>query len=277
MFCRNYMLKMYDSQNEIMAFPSNGYEAMIEHTHDFIELVYIVSGTPTHCIKGKHIPLKKGDMFVIATNDSHSMTPSDPPEQCQWINCIASHALFPPELLALNPTQHINFTLQPDIIFLVNQLVEEYHIQNPYFQEIMRGHFSTLLYKYHRASQIQEYANRVNGKTQKDLYIHQVTEYIRQNYQKKIYLKDISQAVGISIGYMNKIFREERATTPIEYLNICRISIACHLLVNSDASISEICEQVGFHDMKFFYTMFKRQNGISPGVYRKMNRVKSPL
>ncbi|MCI9552883.1 MAG: AraC family transcriptional regulator [Acutalibacter sp.] len=272
MICRNYMLKMYDSQNEIIAFPSRGYEAIIEHSHDFIELVYIVSGALTHCVRGQRIPLEKGDMFVIATSDPHSMVPSGDPMECSWVNCIASPRLFSQGALDLDPARVLNFSFHPDMIFLVNQMVREYQEQSPYSQEIMASLFSALLYKFRQENQASA-GRPSSGKSQKDRYIQRATAFIQKNYQKKIYLEDIARSAGISTGYINKIFREERSTTPIEYLNICRVSMACHLLSNTNHSIAEICEQVGFHDMKFFYSMFKRQNGISPGAYRKMNQV----
>ena len=270
--CRKFMLKMFDSKNAVIAFPSSGYEAIIEHTHDFVELVYILNGSLLHCIRGQRIPLVKGDLFVIATPDPHSMVPVDPPEDCQWMNCIIDSQLLGESFGDLDPTQHINFSLHPDVGFLINAMAEEYKNQNLYFQDILLSYFSALLHKFRRACQIYDYANHFNGQTQKSLYIDQVVDYIQHHFQEKIKLEDLSKAVGISIGYMDKIFREERSTTPIEYLNICRVSNACVQLVSTDRPIAEICENVGFHDIKFFYTMFKRQNGISPGAYRKMNR-----
>ena len=46
---------------------------------------------------------------------------------------------------------------------------------------------------------------------------------------------------------------------------------AAFLLTNSDISISEVASSVGFANYSFFYSLFKKEFGMTPGKYREVN------
>jgi AraC-like DNA-binding protein len=57
-------------------------------------------------------------------------------------------------------------------------------------------------------------------------------------------------------------------TTPIKYLQRYRLNQACHLLLDSDKTITEIALKVGFTDAGYFSRLFHREMGVSPDKYR---------
>ena len=54
-----------------------------------------------------------------------------------------------------------------------------------------------------------------------------------------------------------------------DYVNSLRISNACKQLIKSDASITEISENVGFNTLRTFNRAFMKQTGMTPSEYRK--------
>lgn len=272
MLCRNFTLKMFDPKNQIIVFQSTGYEAIVEHAHDFLEIVYILAGKGIHNIRGREALLREGDMFVITTNDSHTMIPELPAEEFRWINCIVSRELMEKYCGYIDPLKTVNFADNREITATFASLLKEYEEANPFFQEIMMGKILSLIHEFKRRL-LMESAPSASAVKTRSSYIDMVVSYIHQNYQRKITLEEISRFTGVSVGYIEKIFREDRATSPIEYLNVYRVEMACKLLIFTNDTIMKISETIGFNDVKFFYTIFKRQTGMAPGVYRKQKRV----
>lgn len=64
-------------------------------------------------------------------------------------------------------------------------------------------------------------------------------------------------------------FRKMAGKTFVQYLNECRIQMACRMLEKGEKSVSEVCYAVGFGDVPYFHRMFKRMTGVSPGKYKE--------
>ena len=62
-------IKMYSIDRNIIVVKSEGYESILRHSHNFIEMTYVVSGRALHNIGDKTVEIKAGDMFVIATGE----------------------------------------------------------------------------------------------------------------------------------------------------------------------------------------------------------------
>jgi AraC-like DNA-binding protein len=65
-----------------------------------------------------------------------------------------------------------------------------------------------------------------------------------------------------------KCFKEQFGITPLEYINTERIKMAKQLLKNARTSIASVSCQCGFNDVNYFVRLFKKTEGITPGVYR---------
>jgi AraC-like DNA-binding protein len=106
--------------------------------------------------------------------------------------------------------------------------------------------------------------------------INAVYEYVRKNYHKKISLSDISANVNMSEEYFSRFFSKSLMKSFFTFLNEYRINRACKLLIESDKQVSEICYQVGFESIPFFYRQFKKIKNCPPQSFRKqyLNAIK---
>ena len=69
--------------------------------------------------------------------------------------------------------------------------------------------------------------------------------------------------------YMGRIYKQNTGVTISEMIQKVRIEHSCRLLKSTNRTVADVAASCGFEDVKFFYTVFKRINGISPGEYRK--------
>lgn len=102
----------------------------------------------------------------------------------------------------------------------------------------------------------------------KNPHLDAAVGYINTHYMKNISVADIAEHVGISQGYLNRIFNERANLTVQSYLLQFRMYKAANLLVGSTLSVKEIADQVGYPDQLVFSKAFKRQFGTSPKNYR---------
>lgn len=93
--------------------------------------------------------------------------------------------------------------------------------------------------------------------------------YIQDNYQDRVSLSEVANAVHLNPTYLSHIFHKETGITFSEYLISCRINKAKELLINSNAKVKEISSLSGFSNHRNFIKMFKNVTGMTPQEYRK--------
>ncbi len=97
----------------------------------------------------------------------------------------------------------------------------------------------------------------------------QMLDHIHTNYPRELQLEDIAAAGNMSTSTALRCFRSVLATTPLQYVNQCRMQAAARLLRETDWLISDIGERCGFSDTAYFTRQFHRFYGITPSKYRK--------
>lgn len=100
-----------------------------------------------------------------------------------------------------------------------------------------------------------------------DQIVREVKHYIEQNY------RDASQneaavLVGMSSGYLSKIFKEKSGKGFMEYLTEIRMQKACELLDNIQFKSYDVAYYVGYDNPKNFSRAFKAYYGMTPKEYR---------
>jgi len=100
-----------------------------------------------------------------------------------------------------------------------------------------------------------------------------VSDYIYENYDKEITVKDLADIAYMSESNLHAVFKRQFGLPPLSYINHYRLSLAAERLLLSDAHVCDIANSVGFSDPLYFSKMFKKQYSLSPKEYRRMNRV----
>lgn len=101
------------------------------------------------------------------------------------------------------------------------------------------------------------------------LRLRPVIDYIALNFKEKIYVDKLAAMLNVSPDYFTKMFKDSIGKTPIDYINGMRINCALSHLCNTDMSMAEIAEDVGFCNPNYFHKIFKQYMVTSPLAYRK--------
>lgn len=100
--------------------------------------------------------------------------------------------------------------------------------------------------------------------------IYDIINYFDNHFTDNINLEEfIKTKTNLSHSCFNKQFRTVTRTTPREYINTLRINKAKALLENTEISVAEIANMVGYSDPLYFSRFFKKKTGMSPLIYKK--------
>lgn len=94
-------------------------------------------------------------------------------------------------------------------------------------------------------------------------------KYIQENYADRITLDDIAAAAHISRGECCRIFKRLYDTTPFQYLVHYRLTRSVYYLSETDKSISQIAQSVGFCSSSYYTKCFRAEYNCTPLKYRQ--------
>ncbi len=103
-------------------------------------------------------------------------------------------------------------------------------------------------------------------------YIKKAENYIKTNIHQKISVYDIAQYIGIDRSYLSRLFKEHKGISPQQFILNTKMNTACYYLKNTDITISEAAQSVGYSDCHVFNKAFKAVFDESPTIWRKNER-----
>lgn len=95
-----------------------------------------------------------------------------------------------------------------------------------------------------------------------------VIEYIENNLENKMVLRDFSRIANLSPSHFHRVFTKTVGVTPHEFILKCKLDKAKEFLTKSSLSVSEISTKCGFESSPYFCYVFKKQTGVTPLEFR---------
>ncbi len=108
-----------------------------------------------------------------------------------------------------------------------------------------------------------------NSQIRSQDYVQMAERYIKNNIHKKITVNDISEYVGINRSYLSRLFKEYKNISPQQYITSMKVTAAAQYLKNTNISIGEAAQSVGYSDYHIFNKVFHRYFNASPSEWRK--------
>ena len=100
--------------------------------------------------------------------------------------------------------------------------------------------------------------------------IFEVKQYIEENYDNtELCAQSIADKFKLSAKYLSYAFKEYTGVSLLVYLQKKRIDTACELLENTNMTVGEVAYKIGIENENYFYTLFKKNVGMTPKQYRQ--------
>lgn len=254
----------------------------VEHQHEFIEIIYILSGKAFQSVDGKEYRVKKGDIIFINYGGIHKFIPDDTftfynicfsPEIISDTIINADNAFLLLSLTAFDTMRGeqnggiISFSGKEclEIEHILAAMLEEYQNDPPFSNKILESYINILITKMLRKTQLG-----IDQQDTQNIW-QELLEYIDRNLDADLTLPALAKKCFYNPSYFSRIFKQKFHITPTEYVSRKRIEQAVSLLSNSNLSVDEIGFKVGFSDRSTFYAAFSKITGSTPSQYRNFS------
>lgn len=102
-----------------------------------------------------------------------------------------------------------------------------------------------------------------------DKSIKRIVKYIDKNYSADLKLEFLSEIFNYNSAYLGKVFKSYTGVSFNTYLDTVRINHAKKLLLEDKIKVYQVCERVGYKNIDYFHSKFKKYVGVSPLTYKK--------
>lgn len=126
------------------------------------------------------------------------------------------------------------------------------------------------LFDIEQLTAIRSISSETSGRAE---LVDQVRTLVEDNiYNSELSVTFLADQVHLSVNYLRNIFKDSTGTSLSNYINSRKIDVICRLLVESDLTLTEINDKLGFSTRNYFYAFFKKHVGMTPGDYRKQKK-----
>ncbi|MBP1996862.1 AraC family transcriptional regulator [Paenibacillus eucommiae] len=173
------------------------------------------------------------------------------------------------ELLQLmersNPFQHY-YAFAPQYPLSLFVKLEQMDMEWQQSNTLEKFHVKSLFYQF--VYELLRQLHHQGVKPLKPDLVAQAIRYICEHFSGPVTLESIALALECSAGHLSKLFKDKLKTSPIHYLGQVRADRTAQLLLQTDATLQEIADRVGFPDAHSLSRSFKKYKGLSPAQYK---------
>lgn len=255
------------------------------HKHEYIEVFYVIEGSFEQILLGEKRHFEKGEVVITDQNCEHAdlignrdaavlflwLRPSfldsllKSYEERDDLQCFLFHALDRQK----REQSFLELKAQKDaegMGQLLEQLVAEDYERRPGAQEIIRGNLIRLFHLLCTSYALQLYSSDQESKERVLLY--ELERYIRL-HAAEVTAAELEEIFHYHRNYYNLLLKKYKEKSFRAYIQEIRIQRAKELLLGTELSVKQIAAQVGYENTSFFYQLFERVTGTSPGALRE--------
>lgn len=257
-----------------------------KHRHNYVEMIYMCSGTTTHIINGKEkIVLNAGDILFLNQYATQEILPAS--EKDIAVNFIILPEFFD-RSISMIERENVLWDFLISTLSQDTSLMSYLHFQAREIlpvQNLLENMIWTLIEKKKNTNTInqvtmgllfmnlssfsipvvQEQANSY----EKNL-IFEILKYIESNYKAGT-LNEISEMVNLPTYYVSRLLKKYTQNTFKELLQQRKLQQAVYFLTQTTLSIDAIIDAIGYNNSSFFYRTFREKYHCSPKEYRENN------
>lgn len=263
--------------------------AIPDHSHNYVELVYMYSGSTDHVINGnKKLKLETNDLLLLREGTSHAIDPAGEED-------IAIHFFLMPEFFShpafmgesgnvlrqfISATAKRNASVAEYLHFHLREILPARNLlENMIWshaegkegrQEINQATMGILIMELLHDVDKVEYHDMLQYEEQIVLTAYQ---YLENNYSCAT-LEEFSCISMQPPYYISRLFKRYYKMTFTECLQLIRLGRAANYLSSTTKPVEEIIVAVGYENSSYFHRLFKQRYGLTPKQFRDNSRGK---
>ena len=248
--------------------------------HNFWELCFVKEGNVIAKIEARSFQLTPGYLLLIPPNRRHSyLSPSGNASQA-FVMCFESFSQ------ALHPLGEVLFQPHSQLSRSVEQIIDERDAtfrtgenealvlrEDPRVggQQVLILHLTYLLICMLRRFSSESRTGIVflDNEAFEVRLTEEIRLFLREHLREQVSLDTVCKRFNYSRSFLCKVFKAQTGKTIISCFNEMKIAEAKRLLDATSMSPGEAAAYLGFGELKYFDTMFKKHTGLCPSAYRQ--------
>ena len=259
--------------------PHTRFIAFPEHTHDYVEMVYMCRGQTVHRVNGREIVLREGELLLLGQHARQSIAPASREDIA--VNYIVRPAFFSATLPYLgeeetplrrfivgcltgeNETGCLHFQVSGvlPIQNLIENMLYTLTEDTPNKRGILQMTMGLLF------AQLLNHSQSLQFASQDQNAVVAVLRYVEEHYRDGS-LGEIAESLHYELSSLSRLIRQKTGRNYTELVQEKRLSQAAWLLRNTERNVDEIARAVGYENMTYFHRLFRDRYGQSPRAYR---------
>ena len=241
----------------------------VPHTHNHMELFYIVGGKGQFLIQDQLYPVNANNLVIINPNVPHTEVSLN----AQPLEYIVLGI----EGVELASSEHSNgrFSMldhfeSVEISGCLRNILREMELKSTGYEDVCQAYMEILIIRLMRSTalSVPTQPQQISANRQ----CAAVKRYIDQHFKETLTLDQLAEEAHMNKFYLSHAFKQEFGVSPINYLISCRIEESKYLLAETDLSISQIAQLLNFSSPSYFSQVFRRTQGVSPVEFRQSTK-----
>ena len=238
----------------------------VPHTHNHAELFYIVGGKGQFLIEDQLYPVNTNHLVIINPNVTHTEVSLN----AQPLEYIVLGI----EGVELSITENsddqfciLDHFESMDITSCLRNILREMELKQPGYEDICQAFMEILIIRLMRSTGLsvpEEPQNSVGNRQ-----CAAVRRYIDLHFKESLTLEQLADEAHMNKFYLSHAFKREYGVSPINYMISRRLEESKYLLAETDLSMSQIAQLLGFSSLSYFSQVFRKTQGVSPMEYRQ--------
>lgn len=274
--------KLLDVGKLIQVRPHTRFVHFPKHTHNYVEMIYMCSGSTHHIIDGEEVWLCEGEMLFLNQKAQQEVYPAA--EEDIAVNFIILPEFFDHVLKMTGGEKNLLRDFVVDCLTGENEDAGYMHfkvagilpIQNllenliwsiwnkqPNKRSINQVTMGLLFLQLMNHMELME----TNGENHGRRLVIDVYSYIEENYRDGE-LTELAAMMNYDVYWLSKEIKKRTGRNYTELVQERRLNQAAYLLRNTGMSVMDIGMAVGYDNMSYFHRIFQRQYGMTPRKYR---------
>ena len=238
----------------------------VPHTHNHMELFFIVGGKGQFLIQDQLYPVNSNNLVIINPNVTHTEVSLNA-QPLEYI-VLGIEGIE----LATSKSSNGQFNIldhfeSVEISSCLRNILREMEQKNTGYEDICQAYMEILIIRLMRntALAVPTEPQVVSGNRQ----CAAVKRYIDLHFKESLTLDQLAEDAHMNKYYLSHAFKREYGVSPINYMITKRIEESKYLLAETDLSMSQIAQLLGFSSLSYFSQVFRRTQSVSPMEYRQ--------
>lgn len=272
--------KLLENGRVITVRPHTRFVHFPEHRHDYIEVIYMCSGSTTHIINGTELKLQEGELLFLGQNATQEILPAGQNDIA--VNLIVLPQFFDTALQMMGEEE------SPLHRFIIDVLTGENATGYLYFQvsdilpvqNLMENLLYTLIHNSPNRRNINQttmgllflqllnYTDRLfyEDDSEEEAVV-QVLQYIENHYNDGS-LSECAELLHYDFYWLSREIKKQTGKNYTDLLQEKRMAQAAFLLKTTKMNVADIALTVGYENVSYFHRLFGKTHGMSPKKYR---------